>query len=150
MLRSIFRIFLALTLTIGMTASADQQAAHGDKNDMSETAMSHKAAMSEKAAMSGKTAMSQKEAISHMHHELHDAQAGYKEKEAQALKELNEMTIRDDVKIEDVNNKIDELMAAKTHIMRLRYAHLIEMRAALTEEQRVGYDKGVLKRSAVE
>ncbi|MBL4867737.1 MAG: hypothetical protein JKY67_15320 [Pseudomonadales bacterium] len=94
-------------------------------------------------------AKSQKETIGHMHHKLHDAQAPYKAKEVQTLKELNEMTIREDVKIEDVNGKIDELMAAKNHIMRLRYEHLIEMRVILTEDQKVGYDKSVLKRSEI-
>jgi Spy/CpxP family protein refolding chaperone len=94
-------------------------------------------------------AASQKEAIDRMHHQLHDDQAPFKAKEAQALKELNEMTVREDVKIEDVNAKIEELMAAKTQIMRLRYDHLIEMRAILTDEQKVGYDKAVLSRSAV-
>ena len=94
-------------------------------------------------------AVDQKKAIDHMHHKLHDDQASFKSAEAQALKELNEMTIREDVKIEDVNAKIDELMAAKTKIMRLRYGHLVEMRAILTDEQKVGYDKGVLSRSAV-
>ena len=94
-------------------------------------------------------AASQKEAIDHMHHKLHDDQAPFKAKEAQALKELNEMTIREDVRIEDVNAKIDELMEAKTQIMRLRYDHLIEMRTILTDDQKVGYDKGVLNRSAV-
>ena len=93
--------------------------------------------------------VSQKEAIDRMHHKLHDDQAAFKAKEAQALKELNEMTVRDDVRIEDVNAKIDELMAAQKQIMRLRYSHLIEMRAILTEEQKVGYDKNVLKRSGV-
>ncbi len=93
--------------------------------------------------------MSQKEAIDRMHHKLHEDQAPYKAKEAQALKELNEMTIRDDVRIEDVNAKIDELMAAQTQIMRLRYGHLIEMRTILSKEQKVAYDKNVLKRSAV-
>ena len=91
----------------------------------------------------------QKEAIDQMHHKLHDDQASFKVAEAQALKELNEMTVRENVKIEEVNAKIDELMASKTQIMRLRYGHLIEMRAILTEEQKVGYDKGVLNRSAV-
>lgn len=94
-------------------------------------------------------AASQREAIDHMHHKLHDDQASFKAKEAQFLKELNEMTIRENVRSEDVNAKIDELMAAKNQIMRLRYAHLIEMRAILTDEQKVGYDKGVLNRSAV-
>lgn len=95
-------------------------------------------------------AASQKQAIDHMHHKLHDDQASFKTKEAQALKELNEMTIRDGVRIEDVNAKIDELMAAKTQIMRLRYDHLIEMRTILTDDQKAGYDKNVLHRSAVE
>ena len=92
---------------------------------------------------------SQKEAIDRMHHKLHDDQAPYKAKEAQALKELNEMTIREDVRIEDIYAKIDELMEAKKQILRLRYDHLIEMRTILTDEQKVGYDKAVLNRSAV-
>ncbi len=94
-------------------------------------------------------AASQKKAIDHMHHKLHDDQSPFKAKEKQALKELNEMTIREGVRIGDVNAKIDELMEAKTQIMRLRYGHLVEMRTILTDEQKVGYDKGVLNRSAV-
>ena len=92
---------------------------------------------------------SQKKAIDRMHHKLHDDQAAFKAKEAQALKELNEMTIREDVRIQDVNAKIDELMEAKKQIMRLRYGHLIEMRTILTDDQKVGYDRAVLERSAV-
>ena len=90
-----------------------------------------------------------KEAIDQMHHKLHDDQASSKAAEAKALKELNEMTVREGVEIDQVNAKIDELMAAKTQIMRLRYGHLVEMRAILTDEQKVGYDKGVLSRSSV-
>jgi Spy/CpxP family protein refolding chaperone len=92
---------------------------------------------------------SQKEAIDRMHHKLHDDQATYKASEAQALKELNEMTVREDVRIEDINAKIDELMDAKKQILRLRYDHLIEMRTVLTDEQKVDYDKSILNRSAV-
>ena len=92
---------------------------------------------------------SQKAAIDKMHHKLHIDQAPFKVQEVQALKELNEMTILDDVKLEKVNVKIDELMAAKTQIMRLRYEHLIEMRAILSDAQKVKYDKSVLNRSAV-
>jgi len=94
-------------------------------------------------------ATAQKEAIDRMHHQLHDDQASFKAAEATALRELNEMTVREGVKIEDINAKIDELMSAKKQIMRLRYAHLVEMRTVLTEAQKVGYDKGVLNRSAV-
>jgi len=94
-------------------------------------------------------AADQKKAIDHMHHKLHDDQARHKAAETQALIELNQMTVSEDVKLEDINAKIDELMAAKTQILRLRYAHLVEMRAILSDEQKVGYDKGVLARSAV-
>jgi Spy/CpxP family protein refolding chaperone len=92
---------------------------------------------------------SQKEAIDHMHHKLHDEQAPFKEKEAQALRQLNEMTIREDVSSEAIKAKIDELMEAKTHIMRLRYDHLVEMRTILTDDQKIGYDKAILNRSEV-
>lgn len=94
-------------------------------------------------------AASQKGAIDLMHHKLHEDQAPFKVKEAQSLKELNEMTILEDASIEGVNAKIDELMAAKNHILRLRYKHLIEMRAILTDDQKVDYDKAVLNRSMV-
>jgi|TARA_B110000263_G_scaffold221508_1_gene210021 hypothetical protein len=94
-------------------------------------------------------AASQKTVIDQMHHKLHDHQSLYKASEAQALGELNQMTIREGVSFEAINTKIDELMEAKKQIMRLRYAHLVEMREILTDEQKVGYDKGVLNRSAV-
>ncbi len=94
-------------------------------------------------------ATAQKKAIDHMHHKLHDDQAKYKTAEMKTLKELNEMTVQEGVNMADINAKIDELMAAKTQIMRLRYGHLVEMRAILTDEQKVGYDKGVLARSVV-
>ena len=92
---------------------------------------------------------SQKERIDQMHHKLHRDQAPFKAKEAQALKELNEMTIRGGIRIKEVDAKIAVLMAAKTQIMRLRYGHLIEMRAILTDDQKVGYDRGILNRSAI-
>jgi Spy/CpxP family protein refolding chaperone len=92
---------------------------------------------------------SQLEQLEHMHHQLDDDLAPHKKREAQALAELNAMTIREDADIADIHAKIAELMAAKTQIMRQRYEHLVEMRRVLTDEQKVGYDEGVLKRSAV-
>jgi hypothetical protein len=92
---------------------------------------------------------SHKEDVAHMHHQLENDQAPYKAKEAQALKELNEMTIREDVRIEAIHAKIDELMAAQNMIMRLRYEHLVEMRKTLTDEQKIKYDQNVLKRTEV-
>jgi Spy/CpxP family protein refolding chaperone len=98
---------------------------------------------------SSDSATEQKAAIDHMHHQLHDDQAAYKAQEAQALKELNEMTIRDDVRLEDVYAKIDELTTAQNQILRLRYEHLIEMRKILTDEQKIKYDQNVLNRSDI-
>lgn len=92
---------------------------------------------------------SQREQFEHMHHELDDEQAPHKKKEAESLAELNAMTILEGADLAKISAKIVELMEAKTQIMRLRYEHLVEMRRVLTDEQKVGYDKGVLKRSAV-
>lgn len=94
-------------------------------------------------------ALSQKKAIDQMHHQLHDDQASFKARETQALKELNEIAIRENITLDDINTKIDELMSAKTQILRLRYAHLIEMRKILSDDQKTGYDKAILNRSAV-
>ncbi|MBL4782395.1 MAG: Spy/CpxP family protein refolding chaperone [Porticoccaceae bacterium] len=94
-------------------------------------------------------AVSQKTSIDQMHHKLHDDQASFKATETQTLKDLNEMAIREDITLDEINAKIDELMAAKVGIMRLRYAHLVEMRKILSDEQKVGYDKALLKRTAV-
>jgi len=93
--------------------------------------------------------LSQKNAIDEMHHKLHADQASAKAKEAQTLKELNAMTIRENADMTAINAKIDELMSAKKDIIRLRYAHLVEMRKILSEEQKIEYDKAVLNRSAV-
>ncbi|OUS01263.1 hypothetical protein A9Q90_10435 [Gammaproteobacteria bacterium 54_18_T64] len=105
--------------------------------------------VSSNAAQIPDPAKAQKQAIDKMHHKLHDDQASFKTREAEALKELNEMTIGENVSLDDINTKIDELMAAKTAILRLRYAHLVEMRKILSAEQKVGYDKTLLQRSAV-
>lgn len=101
------------------------------------------------AAQIADPAASQKQAIDRMHHKLHDDQAPFKATEAQSLKELNAMTILEGVRLEDVHAKIDELMAAKNQVVRLRYEHLIEMRAILSDDQKDGYDKAVLNRTTL-
>jgi len=101
------------------------------------------------AAQISDPAVSQKKSIDQMHHKLHDDQASFKATEKQTLKELNEMAIREDITLDEINAKIDELMIAKTGILRLRYAHLVEMRKIMSDEQKVGYDKALLQRSAV-
>jgi len=101
------------------------------------------------AAQISEPDLSQKNTIDQMHHKLHADQASAKRKETQALKELNEMTIRENINLADINAKIDELMASKTEIMRLRYAHLVEMRKSLSDDQKPSYDKAILNRSAI-
>ena len=105
--------------------------------------------VSTNAAQIPDPAASQKKAIDQMHHKLHDDQASFKATEKQTLKDLNKMAIREDITLNEINAKIDELMVAKTGIMRLRYAHLVEMRKIMSDKQKVGYDKALLQRSAV-
>lgn len=42
--------------------------------------------------------------------------------------------------------KIDEILDVKKSIMRNRYDHIAEMRSELTDQQRISYDMGILKR----
>lgn len=91
----------------------------------------------------------QKKAVEEMHHKLDKDQAPFKQKEKDLQQALNELTVKDNADLAQINAKIDELMAAKNQILRLRYAHLVEMRAILSKEQRPSYDASVLKRDKV-
>ena len=141
---AILSVLMLGCVTVGpINADEKPDSAAASEGDASSHMQANANEKSEAPAVSGP------DAVGHMHSKLEEDQAPYKAKEARALRELNEMTIREDVRIADVNAKIDELMAAKTQIMRLRYDHLIEMRRILTDEQKVSYDRNVLKRSAV-
>ncbi len=140
-------VFIIISmLFLGSGVVAQEQHQHGDGN---QERRQQNAGGEHQHGQSGRHTPEQRAQIDHMHHQLDDDQKPYKEKEAKALKELNEMTIREDVRLDEVYAKIDELMAAKNQIMRLRYEHLIEMRKILTDEQKVRYDERVLKRSEV-
>ncbi|MDH5219330.1 MAG: periplasmic heavy metal sensor [Gammaproteobacteria bacterium] len=91
----------------------------------------------------------QKKAVDEMHHKLEKDQEPFKQKEKALQQALNEITVKDNADLSQIDVRIDELMAAKNQILRLRYAHLVEMRAILTEEQRVSYDASVLKRDKI-
>jgi Spy/CpxP family protein refolding chaperone len=91
----------------------------------------------------------QKKAVDDMHHELDRILEPLKKAEKVAQKELNELTIRADGELSEINKKIDALMEIKNKILRHRYAHLVEMRAILNNEQRVSYDEAVMKRDKV-
>ncbi len=91
----------------------------------------------------------QKREVDRMHHQLHEDQEEFKKKEKLKQDELNKLSIKDDVDLLEINNKIDELMAAKNKILRLRHEHLVEMRRILNIEQRVSYDAEILKRNKI-
>ena len=91
----------------------------------------------------------QKLRIDRMHVALKRELVVLKAREALKEKELNALTARDDADMAAIRAKIDELIAVKGEILRKRYAHIVEMRAALTPEQRISYDMAVLERSGV-
>ncbi len=88
----------------------------------------------------------QRVAVDKMHLKL-DRQLAVLKAQAKLLqKELNVMTAQNNAKQSSIHSKIDELMTLKAKIMKLRYEHLSEMRAALTEQQRISYDMAILQR----
>jgi len=91
----------------------------------------------------------QKKAVDEMHHKLDKDQESFKLKEKALQQALNELTVKDNADLSQINARIDELMAVKNQILRLRYAHLVEMRAILTQKQRASYDASVLKRDKI-
>ena len=91
----------------------------------------------------------QKSAIDRMHHDLERELVVLKARAELAEKELNAYTISDDANTGTINKKIDQLLAIKKQIMVKRYAHLLEMRKSLTDEQRISYDMAVLKRHGI-
>lgn len=88
----------------------------------------------------------QKIAIDRMHLKLASELAVLKAEAKLAEKELNAYTIRDDARNSVIDDHIDKLLAVKKKILAARFAHLREMRAELTPQQRISYDMGVLKR----
>ncbi len=157
---SVFIIISLLFICSGVVAQEQHQHGDGDKTKHQESASEgHQHGQQEQHQQNaggghqhgqgGNHSPEQRAEIDHMHHQLDDDQKPYKEQEARALKELNEMTIREDVKLDAVYAKIDELMAAKNQIMSIRYEHLIEIRKILTDEQKVRYEERLLKRSEV-
>jgi len=60
--------------------------------------------------------------------------------------ELNVMAAKDANNKSAIYKKIDEIIDVKKSIMRNRFDHIVEMRAELTDQQRISYDMGLLKR----
>ena len=124
------------------TASEDGHGKHATKSSQS----SHQHATPHWAKTLGKKT---KKMVDDMHHKLDTELKPLKAEEKRALSELNQLTIMGVADLVKINQKIDELMSIRNRILRHRHAHLVEMRAILTDEQRVSYDKAVLERSKV-
>ncbi|MDX1252468.1 MAG: periplasmic heavy metal sensor [Gammaproteobacteria bacterium] len=91
----------------------------------------------------------QKARVDVMHLKL-DRELGVLKAQVELMqKEINALAAQDNADMSAINKKIDELMGVKKQIMRARYAHILEMRAALTPAQRVSYDMDTLGLSGV-
>ena len=125
-------------------------------SDQGETHKKHEADNSHHDHKDGKTphwakslSKKQKVNVDNMHHELDRLLEPLKENEKSKQKELNTLTIQDNVSLSKIYKAIDELMNIKNKILRNRHEHLIEMRQILNDEQRVSYDKAILKRHKI-
>jgi len=91
----------------------------------------------------------QKKSVDRMHLELDRKQLVLKAQAELMEKEINVLTAQDNADMKVILSKIDDLMAINGKIMAARYAHIVEMRAVLTPDQRISYDMAVLKRSGI-
>lgn len=91
----------------------------------------------------------QGEQVAKMHHQLEQDQQQAKQREQTLQQQLNNLAVAEQPDMAAIEQTIDALMAAKAQILKLRYAHIVEMRAMLTPEQRQGYDQGVLTRHKI-
>jgi len=136
-----------------LSLASDKQGAH-DNHSMENSGHNHHSDEGGKSkhkmpAWAKTLTGDQKTAVEEMHHKLDKDQEPFKQKEKALQQALNELTVKDNADLAQINARIDELMEVKNKILRLRYAHLVEMRVILTEEQRTSYDASVLKREKI-
>ncbi len=86
----------------------------------------------------------QKVAIDKMHLDVAKKQKLIKAKMDIAKVELKLLAIQEKPDMSAINQKIDEIAALKAEHMKVRYAHIVEMRGALTPQQRISYDMTIL------
>lgn len=88
----------------------------------------------------------QKVSFDKMHLQVGKVEAVQRAKMKMLKAELNVLATDSSTKKSQIYSKIDEILAVKKGIMRNRFDHIVEMRGELTEQQRISYDMGVLKR----
>ena len=88
----------------------------------------------------------QKAKIDKMHLDVAKVENLLRAKTSTAKMELNLLALEEKADMKNINNKISEIADLEAGIMRNRFAHIVEMREALTPQQRISYDMSVLKR----
>lgn len=88
----------------------------------------------------------QKRIIDEMHLALRKDQIVVKAEMRLREAELNNLIVEDNVDIGAINRKIGEVVELKRAIMQKQVEHMAEMRAVLTPEQRVSFDRGIFWR----
>lgn len=86
----------------------------------------------------------QKVGIDRMHLEVSKVEKLLRAKVKTATMELKLLAVQERANLDAINKKIKEIVDLKAEIMSNRYKHIVEMRKALTQQQRISYDMGVL------
>lgn len=146
-------LFTAIMITTPVLA-AEQQAMgshHGMKHhgDKSHGQMAKKKGRHFSPHWAKTLTDNQKIAVDRMHLELKRELSVLKAQAELAQQELNVYTISEKAKAATINVMIGKLLTVKKQIIEKRYAHIREMRKALTAEQRISYDMGVLSRHGI-
>ena len=90
----------------------------------------------------------QKIQIDQMHLELAKVKMTLKAKIKALKTELVLLSTADSPSRVAIENKIEELLAVKRNMMRIRYEHIANLRKVLNSQQRVSFDLDVLNRAA--
>lgn len=90
----------------------------------------------------------QKLQIDKMHLQVRKQQSLLKSELALRHQELNQLVIAETLDRKALARKIDQVTELQGRLLRIRFEHIAEMRSALTSEQRLSYDMGVLQRDS--
>jgi len=132
---------LIITLLMLLFASSIVAGPHGDAGKVKKSSKGHN--------FSGHWAKTltdeQKISVDRMHLLVDQVEVVQRAKMKMLKAELNVIAASGSSSNKKLYAKIDEMLAVKKIIMRTRYDHIVEMRAELTEQQRITYDMGQLK-----
>ncbi|MDH3326591.1 MAG: hypothetical protein OEM38_07740 [Gammaproteobacteria bacterium] len=157
----IFNIyFISVILSFGVTSIsfAAPQSDHGDKShagamqgghhnaQMPNKKNKHKKGGTFSPHWAKTLTSAQKTSFDKMHLVVGQFEAVQRAKIKMLKAELNVLAANKSSNKSAIYGKIDEILAVKKGIMRSRFDHIAEMRNELTDQQRISYDMGLLKR----